>query len=236
VTVDAFSLEERVEWQALQRDVERAQLATKDPDVYELVQLALAPLDYEDEETPSPPRAPRPPSRSVVMPEYVLNAIRQHAATALPDHEVGGRLLVDASGRATRYVRLRNVATAPGRFDFRESWRVEPGTTSVVVHTHPHGSDSPTTADLRWAKRYGFRSIGIYGVERDQLGVFRLAGDVMNRVRVDIEKRFVSLTASAEPPPRFRFTLRQPNGRKPKRDSSGGGPGIFIQHETRPDA
>jgi proteasome lid subunit RPN8/RPN11 len=205
---DAVTKTERIEWQELQREVERAQLAVEDPELHELVQLALAPLDdVEDGPLFAAVRQPAPPFASLVVPERVINAIREHAATAPPKREVGGRLLVDRNGRATRYLPLENVeGHRLGRFDFRESWRRDPRVTNVVLHTHPSRSDAPSAADVAWANRYGFRVIAIYAVESDQLGVFRLAGNYMSRMNVNVE--LASMTAAVEPRAPLRMTVR----------------------------
>jgi hypothetical protein len=123
---------------------------------------------------------PSDASERLVIPASVLAAVRRHAVEVDSRQrgcESVGRIVV-VDGRATRYVRLRNLradAGVPGKMALGSSWRRVPGEANVIVHSHPRSGLGPSAGDLRWAAEYDYRRLfGTYSVPLGRLGIWRL--------------------------------------------------------------
>jgi proteasome lid subunit RPN8/RPN11 len=86
----------------------------------------------------------------VVIPAAIRRELEQHAADEEPNEACG--LLVLEQGRAVRYVRGRNRAASPYRFELDvdpETWFLEDeGYELAVFHSHPTDSARPSRTDL----------------------------------------------------------------------------------------
>lgn len=156
--------------------------ALADPELMPLIDLALSPLPAVDEDaltaTARPARRlPLPGLDRLAVPERILQEIAQHAREAADGHEVGGRIVFDASGRARAYRPLRNLAEVRHRFrPAATSFRLEPGHFVIPVHSHPAGTlGAPSAADRRFIRRNG--AAAIFSVESGSLAVWVAAVD-----------------------------------------------------------
>lgn len=114
---------------------------------------------------------------TLVVPLSIFDAVRDHAHSVPAGMESLGRLVVRDGHLAVAYVRLRNLATRPGRCILGSSWRRQPGEQNIVVHSHPWGDAWPSGADLAWARQRQFSEFGIYSIRRGELRVWRPLGD-----------------------------------------------------------
>jgi proteasome lid subunit RPN8/RPN11 len=95
----------------------------------------------------------------VVVPDEIRRALEQHASDEAPNEACG--LIVFRSGQAVRYVRGRNRAASPYRFELDvdpDTWFLEDdGYELAVFHSHPTDSAEPSRTDLAnvglWQRR-----------------------------------------------------------------------------------
>ena len=88
--------------------------------------------------------------RLVVIPDDVRAELEQHARDEAPNEACG--LIVLRDGRAERYVRGRNAASSPYRFELDvdpETWFLEDeGYELAVFHSHPSSPARPSRTDV----------------------------------------------------------------------------------------
>ena len=88
--------------------------------------------------------------RLVVIPAEVRAELEQHARDEAPNEACG--LIVLRDGRAERYVRGRNAASSPYRFELDvdpETWFLEDeGYELAVFHSHPSSPARPSRTDV----------------------------------------------------------------------------------------
>jgi proteasome lid subunit RPN8/RPN11 len=157
-------------------------LRVRDPDLWELVQLARHPLDL-DGLLDLPPRR-RVPKRvapelarlaRLVVPVSIIAEMRAHAASVTGGIETAGRLVIRDS-IATRYMPLTNHATEPYTCRVASSWRPAPGEAGIIVHSHPPPcAPTPSESDLAHACARRTPAFGIFHVESGTLGIFSAA-------------------------------------------------------------
>lgn len=140
-------------------------LLADDPDLFDVIELARAPLSLDDDaldELP-PPVPPRemPTFKTVTLPARIRTAVAQHAASVPPGFECVGRIVVDATGLGLRYDRLTNHSDEPRKAIFRSSWRPGANEYGIPCHSHPSGVGEPSHADVEWA--YSCR-VTVFGI------------------------------------------------------------------------
>jgi proteasome lid subunit RPN8/RPN11 len=86
----------------------------------------------------------------VVIPAEVRAELERHARDEAPNEACG--LIVLRDGRAERYVRGRNAASSPYRFELDvdpETWFLEDeGYELAVFHSHPSSPARPSRTDV----------------------------------------------------------------------------------------
>jgi proteasome lid subunit RPN8/RPN11 len=95
----------------------------------------------------------------VVIPEGVRDELQAHADEEAPNEACG--LVVLRGGVAERYVRGRNAAASPYRFELEvepETWFLEDeGYELAVFHSHPSSPPRPSRTDVEniglWERR-----------------------------------------------------------------------------------
>ena len=85
-------------------------------------------------------------------------------------------------GVAERYVRGRNAAASPYRFELElddpEVWFAEDdGYELAVFHSHPETEPRPSRTDQELSGLWGGRTFVIYGVARDELRAWKISRD-----------------------------------------------------------
>jgi proteasome lid subunit RPN8/RPN11 len=112
----------------------------------------------------------------VVVPEAVRQALREHAAAELPNEACG--LVVLRDGVADRYVRGRNAAGSPYRFELDvdpETWFVEDeGFELAVFHSHVSAPPRPSRTDVENIGLWSGRPYLIYTVRTEELAAWRI--------------------------------------------------------------
>jgi [CysO sulfur-carrier protein]-S-L-cysteine hydrolase len=111
------------------------------------------------------------------VPAAVRRALTAHAQAEAPNEACGLLLLKD--GVAERYVRGRNAAASPYRFELElddpELWFAEDeGYELAVFHSHLSAPARPSRTDVEniglWAKRPYL----VYSLQHDDLAAFRI--------------------------------------------------------------
>jgi proteasome lid subunit RPN8/RPN11 len=112
----------------------------------------------------------------VVVPENVRRALREHAEAELPNEACG--LVVLRDGTAERYVRGRNAAGSPYRFDLDvdpEAWFLEDdGFELAVFHSHVSAPPRPSRTDVENIGLWQGRPYLIYTVRTGELAAWQI--------------------------------------------------------------
>jgi proteasome lid subunit RPN8/RPN11 len=107
----------------------------------------------------------------VVVPEAVIQDLREHAEAELPNEACG--LVVLRNGVAERYVRGRNAAESPYRFELDvdpEAWFLEDdGFELAVFHSHVSAPPRPSRTDVENIGLWSGRPYLIYTVRTGEL-------------------------------------------------------------------
>ena len=113
-----------------------------------------------------------------MIPGDVRAELERHASDEAPNEACGLILLRD--GRAERYVRGRNAANSPYRFELDvdpETWFLEDeGYELAVFHSHPSSPPRPSRADLERAGLWAARPWLILRTDTRELAAWRLDG------------------------------------------------------------
>jgi [CysO sulfur-carrier protein]-S-L-cysteine hydrolase len=113
----------------------------------------------------------------VVIPAEVRAELEQHARDETPNEACG--LIVLREGRAERYVRGRNAASSPYRFELDvdpETWFLEDeGYELAVFHSHPETAPRPSRTDIENIGLWEGRPYLILGLASDELAGWRIA-------------------------------------------------------------
>jgi proteasome lid subunit RPN8/RPN11 len=112
----------------------------------------------------------------VVVPEVVRHALREHADAELPNEACG--LVVLREGVAERYVRGRNAADSPYRFELDvdpDTWFLEDeGFELAVFHSHVSAPPRPSRTDVENIGLWSGRPYLIYTVRTGELAGWRI--------------------------------------------------------------
>jgi proteasome lid subunit RPN8/RPN11 len=113
----------------------------------------------------------------VVIPPAVRQELVAHAQDESPNEACG--LLVLKDGVAERYVRGRNVAASPYRFELDvppETWFLEDeGYELAVFHSHLSSPPRPSRTDVENVGLWAGRPYLIYTVRTDELAGWTIA-------------------------------------------------------------
>jgi proteasome lid subunit RPN8/RPN11 len=112
----------------------------------------------------------------VVVPDDVRQELREHAKAELPNEACG--LVVLRDGVAERYVRGRNAADSPYRFELDvdpEAWFLEDeGFELAVFHSHISAPPRPSRTDVENIGLWSGRPYLIYTVRTGELAGWRI--------------------------------------------------------------
>ena len=111
------------------------------------------------------------------MPEAVRHELAAHAEADAPNEACG--LILFREGVAERYVRGRNAAASPYRFELElddpEIWFAEDdGYELAVFHSHLSAPARPSRTDVENIGLWESRPYLIYSLQRDELAAFRI--------------------------------------------------------------
>jgi proteasome lid subunit RPN8/RPN11 len=117
----------------------------------------------------------------VVIPEALRAALVQHARDEEPNEACG--LLVFRDGLAVDYVRGRNAAASPYRFELEvdpETWFLEDdGFELAVFHSHPSSPPRPSRTDVENVGLWQGRPYVILGLRTGELAGWRIGPDAV---------------------------------------------------------
>jgi proteasome lid subunit RPN8/RPN11 len=112
----------------------------------------------------------------VVVPPALRQELADHAREEAPNESCG--VLVLRAGVAERYVRGRNRAASPYRFELDvdpETWFLEDeGYELAVVHSHLSSPARPSRTDVENVGLWAGRPYVIYSLARDELRAFAI--------------------------------------------------------------
>ena len=112
----------------------------------------------------------------MVVPETLRHELREHAEAELPNEACG--LVVLREGVAERYVRGRNAAESPYRFELDvdpEAWFLEDdGFELAVFHSHVSAPPRPSRTDVENIGLWNGRPYLIYTVRTGELAAWRI--------------------------------------------------------------
>jgi proteasome lid subunit RPN8/RPN11 len=113
----------------------------------------------------------------VVIPAAVRRALEEHSRAEAPNEACG--LVVLEDGVATRYVRGRNAAASPYRFELDvdpETWFLEDdGFELAVFHSHVSSPPRPSRTDVENIGLWAGRPYVIYALRTGELAAWRIA-------------------------------------------------------------
>ncbi|MFO7571553.1 MAG: Mov34/MPN/PAD-1 family protein [Gaiellaceae bacterium] len=113
----------------------------------------------------------------MVVPPDVKRELAEHAHAEAPNEACG--LLVLEDGVARRYVRGRNVAASPYRFELEiepETWFLEDEDAQLAVfHSHLTSPPRPSRTDVENIGLWEGRPYFIYTVRTDELAAWRIS-------------------------------------------------------------
>ena len=112
----------------------------------------------------------------VVVPPTVREELAAHARDEAPNECCG--LIVLSDGTAERYVRGRNAAASPYRFELDvdpETWFLEDeGYELAVFHSHLSSPPRPSRTDVENVGLWAGRPYLIYTLRTDELAAWRI--------------------------------------------------------------
>ena len=116
------------------------------------------------------------------MPQEVLDAMKEHAREASPNEACG--LVVLRDGVAERYVRGRNAAASPYRFELDvdpETWFLEDeGYELAVFHSHLSSPPRPSRTDVENIGLWAGQPYLIYTVRTGELAAWTIANGAID--------------------------------------------------------
>ena len=112
----------------------------------------------------------------MVVPDEVRAELAEHARAEDPNEACG--LVVLEDGVAIRYVRGRNAAESPYRFELEvdpETWFLEDeGYELAVFHSHLSSPPRPSRTDVENVGLWAGQPYVIYSLEQDELAAWRI--------------------------------------------------------------
>jgi [CysO sulfur-carrier protein]-S-L-cysteine hydrolase len=126
----------------------------------------------------------------VVIPAAVRDALEAHARDEEPNEACG--LVVLKDGVAERYVRGRNAAASPYRFELDvdpDTWFLEDeGYELAVFHSHVSSPPRPSRTDVENIGLWAARPYLIYTVRTGELAAWRIANGSIDPLPLDSER------------------------------------------------
>jgi proteasome lid subunit RPN8/RPN11 len=120
------------------------------------------------------------------VPDTVRQALAKHAQEEAPNEACG--LVVTKSGVAERYVRGRNAAASPYRFELDvppEAWFLEDdGYELAVFHSHLSSPPRPSRTDVENVGLWAGRPYLIYTVRTGELAGWRISSDSIEPLEI----------------------------------------------------
>jgi proteasome lid subunit RPN8/RPN11 len=124
----------------------------------------------------------------VVIPAHVRAALEEHAQEEAPMEACG--LVLLRAGRAERYVRGRNAAASPYRFELDvepEVWFLEDeGYELAVFHSHVSSPPRPSRTDVENIGLWQGRPYLILTVSTGQLAAWTISDDGIEPVTLEV--------------------------------------------------
>jgi [CysO sulfur-carrier protein]-S-L-cysteine hydrolase len=118
----------------------------------------------------------------VVIPAGVVAQLAEHAREEAPNEACG--LVVLKAGIAERYVRGRNAAASPYRFELEvdpETWFLEDdGYELAVFHSHVSSPPRPSRTDVENIGLWAGRPYLIYTLRTGELAAWRIQDDTID--------------------------------------------------------
>ena len=115
----------------------------------------------------------------MVIPAEVRSALVEHAEAERPNEACG--LIALRDGVAERYIRGRNAAASPYRFELEvdpEAWFLEDnGYELAVFHSHLASPPQPSRTDVENIGLWGGRPYVILNLRTGELAGWRIHGD-----------------------------------------------------------
>ena len=113
-----------------------------------------------------------------MIPEAIRSELEEHSRTEAPNEACG--LLALREGVAERYIRARNGAASPYRFELEtepENWFLEDeGYELAVFHSHISSPPRPSRTDVENIGLWEGRPYLILSLETGDLAAWRIAG------------------------------------------------------------
>jgi proteasome lid subunit RPN8/RPN11 len=126
----------------------------------------------------------------VVVPTAVLRELEEHARAEEPNEACG--LVVLADGVAERYVRGRNAAASPYRFELDiepETWFLEDdGYELAVFHSHVSSPPRPSRTDVENVGLWAGRPYLIYTLRTGELAAWRISEGSIEPLALSLER------------------------------------------------
>jgi [CysO sulfur-carrier protein]-S-L-cysteine hydrolase len=123
----------------------------------------------------------------VVVPESVRRALEEHSEEESPNEACG--LVLFRDGVAERYVRGRNVAASPYRFELEvppETWFLEDeGYELAVFHSHLSSPPRPSRTDVENIGLWEGKPYLILSVRLGELAAWRIDGGEIVSLALD---------------------------------------------------
>jgi proteasome lid subunit RPN8/RPN11 len=118
----------------------------------------------------------------VVVPAATRQVLEEHARSELPNEACG--ILLFKDGIAERYVRGRNAAASPYRFELDvdpETWFLEDeGYELAVFHSHVSSPPRPSRTDVENIGLWAGRPYLIYTLLSGELAAWRIQGGTID--------------------------------------------------------
>ena len=131
-----------------------------------------------------------------MIPAEVRTELEQHARDEAPNEACG--LIVLRDGRAERYVRGRNAASSPYRFELDvdpETWFLEDdGYELAVFHSHLSSPPRPSRTDVENVGLWAGRPYLIYTVRTGQLAGWRISSGSVEPLEISQDEGEASLS------------------------------------------
>jgi len=126
----------------------------------------------------------------VVVPASVLSELAEHAQEEAPNEACG--LVVLKGGVAERYVRGRNAAASPYRFELEvdpEAWFLEDdGYELAVYHSHVSSPPRPSRTDVENIGLWAGRPYLIYTLRTGELAAWTISDGTFEPVSLASER------------------------------------------------
>jgi proteasome lid subunit RPN8/RPN11 len=126
----------------------------------------------------------------VVVPDEVRRQLADHAQAEDPNEACG--LVAFLDGVAERYIRGRNAAASPYRFELDvdpESWFLEDeGYELAVFHSHVSSPPRPSRTDVENIGLWAGRPYLIYTLRTDELAGWRITDGAIDSLPLELPR------------------------------------------------